>query len=274
MRLVFLLVMVALLTRSTASAQTSTADGIAAIASGDYAAAARILRPLAENTSAPDPLATFFMATLYHAGKGVAMNEFRACGLYLRASVPTNPFSSQSLVLARAIHQDHPLGHSECIAASLNSWNEPPAAMFSLASDHWVRIDSAGFVVGYDGAQKPVATTLGGVGWVFLPTRLTQVDVTQPVNARRQFIEFLIWIPQRAAGKPAWMLLWSPYEIVGVEALPAIRGGVVVTDADQPSTAPAIADTIRVHVSAEGEAEWVVDGPTRRSGAIPYQGAR
>ena len=109
------------------------ADGIAAIHEGDYGAAVRILRPLVEDPSGADPLAEFFLATLYHSGKGVIGDEFRACGLYLRAAVPTNPFASQSRTLALDIHQDHPLARSEC-AASLNRSSEPPAAAAASSS--------------------------------------------------------------------------------------------------------------------------------------------
>ncbi|MCM3881714.1 MAG: hypothetical protein ND807_16520 [Vicinamibacterales bacterium] len=274
MKVVLFVVLLALLGPSVAIGQVTTADAISAIAAGDDRAAAQILQPLTENTSDFDPLAAFFLATLYHAGKGVAHNEFRACGLYLRAAVPPNPFLSQSLALAKAIHNDHPVGRDLCVAASQDRWNEPSAATFSIAPDHWVRIDSAGFVVGYGGNQKPVATTLGGAGWVFLPTKLTELDVASPAKARRHFIEFLVWMPQRVANKPAWMLLWFPYEIVGVEAIPSIRGGIEVATADQPSTEPAVADAIHIRGSADGGAEWVVDGPTPRNGPIPSPEAR
>src|SRR5689334_10885988 len=61
------------------AAQSSTADGVQALLRGDYEAAARILKPLAENGAQPDPIAQFFLASLYEAGRGVARNQLRAC---------------------------------------------------------------------------------------------------------------------------------------------------------------------------------------------------
>jgi hypothetical protein len=69
-----------MLAQSPASAQTSTADGLAAMLAGDYANAARIFGPLAEDASPPDPLAAFFLATLYHGGFGGHRDNVRACG--------------------------------------------------------------------------------------------------------------------------------------------------------------------------------------------------
>jgi hypothetical protein len=177
MRLVCLALAFVMLVRSPASAQTTTADGLAAMLAGDYASAARIFRPLAEDAASPDPLATFFLAMLYHGGRGVHRDEFHACGLFLRAAVPENPFSAQSLTLARAIHQDHPLGIEECTMVRDFRWNRPSDATFMLASDHWVLIDSNELVVGYQGAQKSVGI-LSAAGWVFLSTRHTQVEVS------------------------------------------------------------------------------------------------
>lgn len=78
---------VALLAPSFAAAQSTTADGIRALARGDTGAALRILKPLAD-ASEPDPLAQFFVATLHDTYSGVAMDPVRACGLYL---TPTRP---------------------------------------------------------------------------------------------------------------------------------------------------------------------------------------
>jgi hypothetical protein len=47
-----------------AAAQSTTEDGIRAMLRGDYQAAARILRPLAEDAARPDPVARFFLAFL------------------------------------------------------------------------------------------------------------------------------------------------------------------------------------------------------------------
>jgi hypothetical protein len=222
---------------------------------------------LAEDAASPDPLATFFLATLYNGGMGVHRDDFRACGLYLRAAVPENPFAAQSLTLAKAIHQDHPLAIEECTIARNFRWNRPSDAKFTLATDHWVRIDADALVVGYQGTQKSVPI-LSGAGWVFLPTRHTQVDATRPVEIRRHFIEYFVWLPPRAS-RPEWELVWLPYEIVGLDMSAVMRGGVAVTTAAQPSTDRALAERIHIRVNSEGEAEWSTDErPSPRGGII------
>lgn len=269
------LVAVAVLAPCAAGAQTTAADGLQALIRGDYATAARILRPLAEDTPQPDPLALYFMATLYHSGHGVPMNQIRACGLYLRAATPTNPLLTQSLALAQMIHLDSPFMRDQCFAASVGTWHEPPAATFTLGRDHWVRIDQAGFVVGYRGTQKPAAMTMGGLGWVFLPIRHTQLDVSRPVMVRRHFIEFFIWMPATVSDQALWTLWWSVFEVVGADTLAVPGEGMLTTiTAAQPPTSFAIEDVARIRVNADGEAEWVVLGANFRGGVIPYTGSR
>jgi hypothetical protein len=95
---------VAVFAPGAAGAQTTTADGARALVRGDYEAALRILRPLAENTSQPDPLAQFFMAMLYAPGRGGDI--IRRCGMYLAAATGSNPLATQSLTLARTIQDE------------------------------------------------------------------------------------------------------------------------------------------------------------------------
>lgn len=267
------LVVLAVLAPCAAGAQTTTADGVQALIRGDYAAAVRILRPLAEDTPQPDPLAAFFLATLYHSGRGVVFNDIRACGLYLTAATPANPLLSQALALAQAIHMDQPAIRDLCSAAS-TSWRDPPAASFTLGPNHSVRIDHEGFVVTYKGTQKQAVMTMGGPGWVYLPTRHTPLEVSHPVAVRRHFIEFFTWMPP-FLDQP-WSLVWSVYEVVGGEALPVHGQGNLVTTvlatiaAAQPPASFAVEDVARIRVNADGEAEWVVSGANPRSAVIPY----
>jgi hypothetical protein len=267
------LVALALLAPCAASAQTSTADGVRALIRGDDAAAVRILRPLAEDTPQPDPLALFFLATLYQSGRGVVHDDIRACGLYLKAATSPNPLLTQSLALARAIHRDEPLVRDLCTAASVGSWRDPPATSFTLGPDHWVRIDHEGFVVGYKGTQKRALMTMGGLGFVYLPVRHTQLEVSRPVATRRHFIEFFTWIP--FPGQP-WTLVWSLYEVVGADTLAvSSQGGFITTvlttvAGAQPPESFAVEDVARIRVNADGEAEWGVSGANPLSGVIPY----
>src|SRR5882762_2869118 len=101
------LVAVMLVVPCAAAAQT-TSDGVRAFLLGDYEAAARILQPLAEAVPEPDPLAQYFLAMLYDSGRGVARDMIQACGLYMRAGKPANPFMSQALTAVRTIEEQSP----------------------------------------------------------------------------------------------------------------------------------------------------------------------
>ena len=79
------------------SAQTGTADGVVALARGDYQRAAEILKPIAEDLRTNDTAAQFFMAGLYETGRGVPADPLRACALYMRAaSNHDNPFGQEA----------------------------------------------------------------------------------------------------------------------------------------------------------------------------------
>lgn len=275
MRACSYLIVAAILAPCAAGAQTTTADGIQALTRGDYASAARILRPLAEEAAQPDPLALFFMATLYESGRGVAVSSMHACGLYLKAATPANPLLTQSLALARMIHRDLPLPYQLCVAASTHPWHNPPPTSFTIGQDHWVRIDQRGFVVGYQGTQKTATIGLGGPGLVFLPIRHTQLEVSRPAPARRDFIEFFLWVPHPVSDRSEWALRWIVYEIVGAETLMvALDGALANVRAAQPPVSAADEEMARLRVNANGEAEWVVLGTNPRTAVIPPAGSR
>jgi hypothetical protein len=266
---------IALLSPSTASAQETTNDGVRALIRGDAAAAARILRPLADDPVKPDPLAQFFLATLYQSGHGVGPNQTRACALYLRAAVPENPFRSQALALAAEIHQDVPVIREMCVKASAYGWRDPPLTSLTLGPNHHVTIDEAGFNVEFEGTVKRVSTDLGGPGWVYLPIRHTQVDVTRPFESRRDFIEFFVWTPSRADDQPGWTLYWSAFEVIGADVVHAASAAALATSlAVQRPAALTSADLVRISVNGDGDVEWVVRGGEPRGGVIPAGGAR
>src|SRR3954471_16313686 len=82
---------------AAASAQNGTADGVAALARGDYERAVQILKPIAEDWRSDDTAAQFFLAGLYEHGKGVAADPVRACALYMRAASKFDaPFGRQA----------------------------------------------------------------------------------------------------------------------------------------------------------------------------------
>jgi hypothetical protein len=267
------MLIVSLLCAAAAEAQTTAADGVGAILRGDYATAVRVLRPLAEESDHPDPLALFFLGSLYETGSGVPANQIRACGLYLKAAnLPGNPLASQSLALATSIHRDDPALRDECVAASGAPWHDPPAASFTLGPAQWVRIDRSGFVVGNNGEQKAAAVQFGGPGWVFLPTRHTQLDMPSPAEPRRHFIEFFAWERHTIEGRPTWVLWWSVFEIVGLDATPVVAESVLA--ASEPIATIAADTLVRLYVNADGEAAWAVSGDYPRGGFVRPHGGR
>ncbi len=94
----FLVACVLAVAASFPRAQTTAADGVDAFARGDYQRAADILEPIAEQSSAHDHTAEFFMAATYENGLGVPRDAVRACALYIRASGnhAMGPFEKQA----------------------------------------------------------------------------------------------------------------------------------------------------------------------------------
>jgi hypothetical protein len=86
LRRVFVIVVILTAAGRDLAAQTITADGVAALARGDYQRAVEILKPLAEDWRSRDTVAQFFMAGLYESGNGVPADPLRACALYARAT--------------------------------------------------------------------------------------------------------------------------------------------------------------------------------------------
>jgi hypothetical protein len=269
-RLVAAFVLVA----STATAQTTTEDGIRALVRGDYQAAARILRPLGEESSQPDPVAQFFMAILYDTGQGVGRNGSRACGLFLSAAKPANPLMQQSSAISNLILQDFgPLGSQLCVSGS--KWQDVPPVTFTLGPAHRVVITDTSITVTYNGKEQRIMTS-GLPGAVALPVQYTPLDVVRPVAARRHFIQSFIWVPDAPGTPSTWSLGWGLSEFVGAEFVP-ITGerSLVVVTAPQPPASYDVASLARVHVNADGEAEWIIGGGTNpRSDVIPWRGPR
>ena len=86
------------------SGQTRTADGVVALARGDYQRAVEILKPIAEDWRTEDSAAQFFLAGLYESGNGAPVDPLRACALYMRAGANhENPFGQEASKLLRSI---------------------------------------------------------------------------------------------------------------------------------------------------------------------------
>src|SRR4026208_616683 len=97
------------------SSQSRTADGVAALARGDYQPATEILRAIAEDWRSQDTVAQFFLAGLYASGRGVAADPVRACALYARAgSQSARPFGGQAMPLFAAFMSRGQEFNEEC----------------------------------------------------------------------------------------------------------------------------------------------------------------
>lgn len=257
-----------------AGAQTSRDDGIRALVRGDYQAAVRILRPLAENTPAPDPVAQFLMAILYDTGYGVDRNTSRACGLFLDAAKPANPLMQQSSQMSNyARDQLGPMAPMLCVSGA--TWQEVQPATFALGPGHSVAVKATSITVTHNGTENRIMT--GSMpGAVPVPIRYTPLDVTRPVAARRHFLQSFIWVPDVPVKPSSWTLGWILYEVAGGQFIVTTgeRALTIVTGA-QPPAAFDVASLAFVRVNADGEAEWVIAGGTNpRSTVIPWKDPR
>ena len=247
-----------LLAGSTASAQTTTRDGVLAIVRGDYDAAARILRPLAEEASQPDPIAQFFMAMMYGSGQGAAMDPIQACPLFLRAARSPNPFTNQALTLARALQNKSPAFARLCAAMSADDYRSLPPTSIALGSSHSVVVSPGGVTVDYRGTRKHTTMLVGGVGWTFLPVRHVELAACQPRGAASHFIEFFMWSPDDTADSPAWKLGWMVFEVVGADLLAVTSEGNLLTSPSPPPAALDVDRIAKLRCAENGEAEWAV----------------
>jgi len=194
---------------NVAAAQTTTRDGVQALLRGDYQTAARILRPLAEDSPQPDPVAQFFMATLYASGNGVPRSDLKACGLYLSASTPANPLMNQALELVRTFQEQSVRASVQlCTPIRADDYGQLPSASFDLGPDHRITMDRSGATISYRGTQGQAHWDMGGAGWVFLPPQHVELIVSRPVTATRHFILFFVWWPRPPTARCG---LWGGY---------------------------------------------------------------
>ena len=94
MRSLLILAVVALMPAGLAAQETTT-DGVLALIAGDNQQAERILRPLADKADG-NPVAQFFLGTMYKSGHGVPGNALSACGWSRRAAKSSGPFAEQA----------------------------------------------------------------------------------------------------------------------------------------------------------------------------------
>jgi len=261
------------------SAQTSTADGVAALARGDYQRAAEILKPAAESNRVNDTAAQFFMATMYENGQGVALDPLRACALYQRAAANSdNPLGMEALQLLRPSLLSHDAGWIEdcqiLTEVGFNHGFEP--VTFTLGPRHSTAWDIKGATVTYGEQSKRFPMRLATRGSVFLPLQLTELATGPARSTIRHFVEVFLWRP--SADTSSWNLAWDAFEITQ----DAVIGVASVEDvtrvaADSPPSAPAFDARAyaALRVTDEGEAEWaVLQGPHAQAELIQSEAER
>jgi len=270
MRLLLPCTLAVLLAQSPAGRLPPRDDGLTAFATGDYANAARILGPLADDSEHPDAVAAFLLATMYESGRGVERNLMRACGLFLKAASAGGPFGDQAVQLSRSLREE--LGRASEFCSADAKWRPLPQASFTLGVEHTVTFGSDAILVRYRGQE-------GRMGIGALPDSLTlppiyiPLDVTRPQRGRRHFMQSFTW--WRAAGSE-WKLGWMLSEVVAAEILPVTGNpNLMTSEAAQPPDVIDFTALVRVRLSNDGEAEWaILGGPNPRSETVPWREPR
>ena len=257
-----------------AAGQSSREDGIRAVLRGDYQAAARVLRPLADDEATPDPVAQFFLAILYETGQGVPADMGRACRLFQRSATREHPFSEQSAAIA-AIMRDQLGGAASPICTTDERWRGGPPQSFVLGRDHRVVFADTSIRVGYGEREEHTTLSLPSEG-VFLPIQYTPLDVSRPKETRRHFFQWFYWRPEPALDPSSWTLSSTLSEVVGGRWIViAFEKNLLVVQAPTPPTSGEVAKLVRLRVNANGEAEFSIPaGTSPRTEIIPWQGSR
>jgi hypothetical protein len=267
-----LLVCALVLLPAPAVAQSTAEDGIRAMLGGDYRAAARILRPLADD--AADPVAQFFLAILYETGTGVSPDMGRACGLFLRSASRAHAFSEQSAAIAAVMQEQLGAGASLLCVAD-ERWQGGPPQSFVLGPGHRIVFANTSVDVMYRDREQRTLLMLPP-GAVFLPIQYTPLDVKQPSETRRHFFQWFHWMPDRPGSPSSWTLQWMLSEVVD-DLWIVIKGeeGLAVVAGAAPSDSNPVPDLVRLHVTASGEAAFtIVGGPAARTEVIAWRRRR
>lgn len=203
----------AALITANAHAQT-TADGVAALARGDEALAAQILRPIAEDWRRDDRAAEFFLGTMYETGRGVPLDPLRACALYQMTTAFSDQgiFSEPAYRLIRKLLQVHGNAwYEECgVLATIGLGHRFETTSFALSSGESVEWTLAGATVTYQQRSRRFPIRVASRGAIFLPLRRTELRVPGG-PAPRHLVQLLFWQPSSSG--TTWSLQWFLYEI-------------------------------------------------------------
>jgi hypothetical protein len=276
---VFLAVLFISAAADRVSAQTTTADGVAALARGDYQRAVEILKPIAEDSWAEDTAAQFFMAGLYESGDGVPVDPLRACALYVRAmNKYDNPFGQEASTLFAASMLRGQEFNDECLAlvnVGFDSGFEP--ATFDLGAGHYVEWKLSAATVTFEGrtTRLPMGLMVSR-GARFLPLQYTELATGPTRMLSRHFIEIFAWEPSGRSGP--WRLRWFIFEVVRDEIITVATFEALTTkNADAPPSRESFnpRDYAVLRVDDEGNAEWaVLKGPRRGTQRIETDAER
>jgi hypothetical protein len=262
----------------TVSAQTTTADGVVALARGNYQRAVEILKPIAEDFRTADAAAQFFMAGLYETGRGVPRDPLRACALYMRASRnDDNPFGRKAFALVRAKIASDGEFNDECQLLANVGFNhgfEP--VTFHLGPGHFVELTLAAATVTYDGRTNRADMGYAQPGSRFLPLRHTELATGPTRSLPRHFIEVFAWHPSSRSGP--WRLRWHLFEVVadGIITI-GVSEPIATFDGDEPPSREGfdVREYAVVRVDDEGNAEWaILKGPRPMTERIESEAER
>ena len=263
-----------------ASAQTETADGIAALARGDYQRAVDILKPIAEDWRSTDTAAQFFMAGLYETGRGVPIDPLRACALYMRAAIKHDDlFGWQASTLFGISIGRGQEFNDECqLLANVGFDNGFEPVIFDLGPGHLVQWTLAAATVTFEGQSKRTQMGTSSPGSRFLPLRYTELATGPTRSSRRHFIEMFVWRPSTRTGGP-WKLHWYLYEVVRDQliGIDTVSEPLATADGDAPPSRDSLdgREYAAVRVDEWGNAEWaVVKGDAPRTQRIESEAER
>ena len=256
---------------AVAAQATSTEAGIRAMLRGDYQDAARILRPLANDVAHPDPVAQFFLALVYDSNQ-VPGDNIRACSLLARAGRQSGPFAEQAAALAAAIRDELGPGADMCVADE--GWQGGPPQSLVLGPGHQVVFTDQSVSVTF--GDKEERTDILLPPQAALKIVYTPLDVARPLAGRRDFIQWIGWLPENPANPSSWTQIWVLSEIVGdrwIQIAAETSKGEVKGPARPVSYD--VSRWVRLRVNANGEAEYEIGaGPASRTVAVPWQGQR
>jgi hypothetical protein len=270
MRTAACLVCLLSLLATPAAAQPSAEDGIRAMLRGDYSGAARILRPLADNPTRPDPVAQFFLGVLYDTGHAGG-NILRACRQFHRAAAQPGPLSELSSLLAASV-RDEIVNAAPTYCTAHDTWQGAPAQPIVLGPDHQIVFADTGIRITY-GDHEEVVLLGAPPGNTFLPVHYTPISVTRPVATRRHFFQ-LFWARMSGGRPTSWTVGWTSSEVIGNLWMPvASEETLAVFNGTTPPSLDDVARLVVVRVNADGEAEFsITGGPSPRTVAIPSKG--